>query len=429
MKKIITLLSCLLIAPNALADIVSSYLTPNFNSSVYTGKSSKGSSFDLSSSWTANQKPGDKIKSITVYKGSNYIKGIKIDYLYSEDTEVGSTGSNGSTKSLGGDEYIEKVRFYQKNEGSISRIRLTTNLGNELYWGSNNGWDKWREQAFSYDRVLVGFWGTASDSKIWSISAVNAKPIKLQFQDIEFDQTVTVGNSEQAFLSDSVAANGTTSDQSMQVRLTYTEGESSTDSWSSTAGVSATMGVKIGVDVKAGGFATVKEEWSYSVTTSFSDTVGESTTENNSTSTTTVASLNVPAKAIYAMKANVYQSSASFPYTATYKNTIDNQEFKFKGQLDNATSISTYTQWLEIGYINDSGDNIIYDQYQNDWGNYARASRSLASVTSSSNNDDELTTTETVKVISTGDLNISLDDPNWQMSDQEIAFRQLNGIH
>ncbi|WP_298771513.1 hypothetical protein [uncultured Shewanella sp.] len=426
MKTKYLAITCLLFSNFVSADIISDYLTPNHNSSVYTGKSSKGSSFDLSTGWTETQKPGDKIKSITIYSNNaEYIKGIKIDYLYSEDMTVGNVNGSGTTKTLGGDEYVEKVRFYQKNEGSISRIRLWTNLGNELYWGSSNGWDKWNEQAFSYGRALVGFWGTASDSKIWSISAVNAKPLTLELQNIEFDQTVNVGNAEQAFLSDNVASNSTSTEQSMQVRLTYTEGESSTDSWSSTQGVSATMGVKIGVDIKAGGFATVKEEWSYSVTTSFSDTVGASSSTSDSSSTTTVASLVVPSKTIYAMKANVYQSSAAFPYTATYLNPWDNKTFTFKGQIDQATSIRTFTQWLEIGYIDDNGNSYIYDEYQNDWGDYGINTQSMSFALSSSNSDAEPVTKT---VISASSLNISLDDPHWIMSSEEIDFRKQNGL-
>ncbi|MCP3940020.1 MAG: hypothetical protein GY710_00865, partial [Desulfobacteraceae bacterium] len=172
-------------------------------------------------------------------------------------------------------------------------------------------------------------------------------------------------------------------------------------------------------------FQKVSAEWSYSTTNSYSETVGATTSVNSTVSNTSVFSLIVPAKAIYAMKGTVYQSTASFPYTATFKNPYDDRLFYMTGQLDNATSISTYTQWLNIGYVDDDGNKIIYDKYKDDWGPYNLS----LSTTLAKPETPRVFTLNTKKSLGIDSITIPMDDPGWMMSEKEVAFRQQNGLN
>ncbi|MCP3942565.1 MAG: hypothetical protein GY710_13905 [Desulfobacteraceae bacterium] len=399
-------------------DVTKKYLTTYYSSWATGGDD--GSSYDTTSSWS-KEIPGDKISSITFYKKSSKIKGFEIKYLYGGSTSVGSLSGNSTTVNFGGNEYITKGWFYKKKKSGhtcITRVRLQTNIGGDYWWGKDNNWEKgtgWSAGSTG----IVGFWGKAKD-RLDSIGLIAATPWELECLGVEFTNTVGIGTAEQAFLSDNIGFNNTDLEQSMDLRMTYTEGDSSTDSWSNTYGITETMGVKIGIEVKNAAFGGVSEEWSYSVTNSWSDTVGKSSTTNSSTSNTSAFSLNVPAKTIYAMKTTVYQSTATFPYIATFKNTWDNKVFELEGKLDNATSVSTYVEWLDIGYFDDNGNKIIHDEFKDDWG----------TITLNDTNPGILTTTKlnTSEKLDIDSINISKDDPRWVMSDEEIIFRQQNGL-
>ncbi|MCP3943932.1 MAG: hypothetical protein GY710_20970, partial [Desulfobacteraceae bacterium] len=288
MKKIIALTIVIfsffftnyLFAADQDGDVNKDYLTPQAYPWLYGGQG--GSAFEAIDGWS-RQIPGDKISSLTFYSNGTYLTGVKVDYLYGGSSSAGASTGTAITAKFDMDEYIWKGMIYQSEyhddtDARISRIFLKTTNGNQYTFGENNAWKSGGgffvgDEDNHYSSVVVGFRGNSS-SVIDSISLIVATPLKLEFQGIEFDNNVTLGTAEQGFLADSVGINETPETQNMQLRMTYSEGGTSTDSWSNTNGVSSTMGVKMGVEAKAFGFQKVSAEWSYSTTNSYSETVG-----------------------------------------------------------------------------------------------------------------------------------------------------------
>ncbi|WP_299492041.1 hypothetical protein [uncultured Shewanella sp.] len=147
MKK--TLIAALLstLPIYAMSADVTDYLTPSFNNQLYLGDATKGLSFDTSSTWASyatnengdlSATPGDKITKVTIYKGNNYLKGIRITYLYADEATVGDTNGDGHPEELDIDEYIDTVQFNVKDNGRLSRLYLWTQEGREIHWGISN---------------------------------------------------------------------------------------------------------------------------------------------------------------------------------------------------------------------------------------------------------------------------------------------------
>ena len=402
------------------------------------GKTSKGNDYDMCDSFKNTATPGDKITSITTYSNNaEYIKGIKINYLYAGEETAGNTNGSGSTKSLAGDEFITGWRFYKKSEGSISRIRLYTNLGNELYFGSSNGWDKSIEiSEIAVDRILVGLYGTAASSKIWSIAPCYTDRFDLEFQSIDIDTSqIALENQESMVIADRAASNNTSVTQPRTVSLAYSVGESSTDSWSDTKGVEVSMGVTVTSGIKAGAVveASSSVSWSLSETVSFSETVGGEASTDNTTAVTDSITLNVPANEVYAVREVLYYGTAEIPYTTVFTNPYDNKEFSFTGVVEQASFSKGYTQYLDIGDIDSDGNVSIDEEYQ-EWYEFptftaSSQARSVGGtgqeVVEINNTNDDSQAEE--GVVYTNDLNISNDDPNWIMSDEELEYRQSLG--
>lgn len=414
-----------------------------------------GTAFDTYTE-AANEVAGDQITTITVYDSRLFssssvgeIIGMKVDYLYGGSSQIGGELTNSTTITLDVNEYITSGSFTYSGSGDDDRVvamTFNTSEGNTYTVGetssvlSSSTTTNWSLSEDTSDNwALFGFYGTYDDY-INSIGIVSGKGLNLEYQSIEFDDDVTIGSAEQGFLSTSIGANATSTEQSKSISTTYTETDSSSDSYTYTAGISTTMGVSVSYEVKYAGFATVSGKWEYSVTGSYSETVGKTEQASTSQSYTVSDTLDVPANSIYAMKTTVYSSTAAFPYTITYINTYDDATFEVEGELDNATSVNAFTEWLEIGYVDDDGSYVIYDEYQDDWGDsvpsssissLTSSSSSISSLTSSSSSDTSNTTTATM--INSSDLNININaidvnDANWVMSDEEIQYRQDNGI-
>ena len=450
MRKITTialLTSALFIPQYASADsdaTVTDYL--NSENSSWSVGNTTGTSFDTYTE-AANEVAGDQITSITVYDSRLFaassvgeIIGMKVDYLYGGSSQIGGELTNSTTITLDTNEYITSGSFTYSGTDDDDRIvamTFNTSEGNTYTVGetssvlSSSTTTNWSLSEDTSDNwALFGFYGTY-DNYINSLGIISGKGLKLEYQSIEFDDDVTLGSAEQAFIATSVAANGTEIEQSKTLSTNYTKTDSSTDSYTYTAGMSLTMGVSVSYEVKYAGIASVSAKWDYSVTDSFSETVGETSTSSTSTSYTDSDTLAVPAGSIYAMKTTVYSSSASFPYTITYRNTYDDATFEVEGQLDNATAIDTFTAWLNIGVVNDDGTYTIFDDYQADWGDYDTSSSSSISSLSSSLTSVADTSDDTEINMSDIGVNINaidVNDVNWIMSDEEIQFRQENGI-
>ncbi|WP_299007895.1 hypothetical protein [uncultured Shewanella sp.] len=429
------LTSSLLTMPACFADDdndVTDYLNYTVNGMIEGTDDGTGESYNTADDGI-DDIPGNKISSITIYDQGKYLTGIKIDYLYGGSVLVGNDDDSSSTIELDASEFINygTLRSYEVDDDKsvICGFTFTTSDDNEYELGNcKKGYD--HSGTFSLESsgyVLYGLAGTVSDDYINTTAIVYGEPLELEYSGIEFDTDVSVGSASTGFLSDTVGINNTNTEQSATLSVTYSETDSSTDSYSSTAGITEGMSVTISEEVKSDAIVSVSSKWSYTydISLSYSETVGETTTESSTSSFTDSSTLNVSPMTITAMKKVVYSSTASFPYTITYTNPWDGKEFYVEGSIDNATAVSSYVEWIDVGYVDDDGCYYIDEAYQDDYGDM------VATCTSTDDTSTVSSTSVSTTSLSSLNLNsikISEDDTNWQMSDEEIQFRQENGI-
>ncbi|WP_299005166.1 hypothetical protein [uncultured Shewanella sp.] len=418
---------------------VTDYLNVNYSGMIVGNPS--GNEYDTSTA--LDDIPGNKISGLTIYYNGHYLTGLKVDYLYGDSVLAGSDSSTATSITLAPNEYITSGSLYRTfdDDSFVSGFIFNTSEGNSYDLGKTSGdvagsgftmYESYSGEVYGY--VIMGFKGTSDGSALNSISLVYGYPLELEYSGIEFDDNVTLGSATNAFLADSVGINATSAEQSTQVSVTYSKTDSSTDSYSSTAGISETMGISVSTEAKTDAIVSVSEKWeySYSIALAYSETVGSSETESSSTSYTDSATMNIPAKSIYAMRRVVYSSTASFPYTITYTNPWDNAEFTVKGSIENATAVSSYNEWLEIGYVKDDGTYYLDPNYTDDYGDIVPSTSStsalLSSDSSSTSIDDSGATTATLSELNINITSLDEENSNWIMSDDEIQFRQENGI-
>ncbi len=382
MKKIAVAVSMLVGTNLVLADnLLDDYFNTtdnggsvNYYESESYGKTSNGSDFDMCDNYINKRTPGDKITSITSYSGSERIKGLKIEYLYADDETVGKTSGSGYTKLLGGTEYIQGWRFYKKRKDNISRILLTVkdmndNSTREIYFGQGNGWHKWQSNVVGYSsKSIIGFAGTASDDKIWSIYPCTGSRLDLEeiAVDIHWDQ-INEHSDTKTYFGERLLQNATSLVQGDTAEVWYIDGKSETDTWTETLGVSATAGVSLTEGYKVGVPGTVEQ--SGSITFSFSETFNASTTvgenETNSSQTTIKEGMpaNVPAYGLMLARMQVQNSEVEVPYTTTVRNPHNNEEFEFDGVISGSDYSNGIKRWDEIGktYANSYE---IYESYE-----------------------------------------------------------------
>ncbi len=412
------------------------YLTPT-KSSWTEGYpyATSTTNFNTSDTWD-NVIPGDKIEKIT-FEYSNYhdeMRGLTVKYLL-DDTAHDVDGSNGGSDhdiTLAPNEYIIDgwIESGKNSSGNrrVCRINIKTNLNRDITYGPSCSSKVRTDFDIPDGQALIGFWGQ-EDKAIESAGIVYAEPLKLQLQDIAYG-TPTEGVNLAIFVGLKTHVNGTTLTQPEEFRYNYFETVGSTDTWTETNGLTSSMGVEVSAAAKAIAYeASTTLSWGF--TESYAETVGSSTSNATTNSMTAVATLNTASKTISALKMNFYYLKGSIPYTVTYLNEWDNEEFYVYGEMDDTNVAYTFVQTLDIGYVDDSGNAIIYDQYYDEWSEHlppfaqpemagmSLSSTSLLSSISDINfNDEEATSSD----------NPSIDDPNWVMSAEEAAFRASHGL-
>lgn len=422
MKKIFFSLICLIVSA---VSVVQAASISDYQSRSYKGlygDLGNGESFDISAEGVEN--PGDKIKRVKIYYTSSTIEGFEVEYLYGGVVKAGRTSgvNHDGTMNLAADEYITTWKFNKRKNGEIARIYLETNKGYRKKFGSGN-WKKSLSSSLScgdegdchYRTGVIGFYGTYNGS-IKSIGVISNRVLKLEEQGTVFHDFVESTESA-SFVGESLGANTTPIDQDLGIWTTYNETNGSTDSWSNTFGITETIGVTSTAKVSAAGAAEFSQAWSFSFAVSVSDTVGKTESNTVSSSVTVKNNLVVPAYSIYAMKLVTYHAKGEQPYTTTFRNPYDGKEFDFDGKLEYSNYTRQFAQWLDVGYVDqETGAYVIYDEYQEDYGKYA-TSRSFGLSFATNTNDDYI-----------DGLSLDLDDPNWVMSEEELAFRNANGL-
>ncbi|WP_444905879.1 hypothetical protein [Microbulbifer sp. SSSA008] len=325
------------------------------------GKSGNGSDFDMCDSYVTTRIPGDKITAITSFSGDERIKGLKLEYLYAGDEEVGKTTISGYRKLLGATEYIQGWRFYKKRDGNISRIRvylkdMADNSTRDITFGGNNGWYKWEEYHLSIGtRSVVGFAGTASDSKVWSIYPCVADRLELVESGVEihWDQIVETPNNTRTFFGERLLENSGSIAQNDSTEVWYTDGKSETDTWTNTMGISVTAGVSLTEGYKVGVPGAVENSgsitFSFSETFSVSTTVGETSTKSNQETVKDAMPSNVPAYGLMMARMMVENSEVEVPYTTTVMNPHNGDEFELSGVIKGSSYSNARKRWDEVG--------------------------------------------------------------------------------
>ena len=376
--------STLIFISTAVANDVMDYLTPNYQNNLRNfGDPTKGSAYDMGKEWVKSAfdydegyvpTPGDKINEITVFKGGDRIKGIRIGYLYAEDETMGAVdGTNYRTETLDPDEYVKSIKIFTKDSGRLARLYLWTQNGRQMAWGSNNGYKHKMENVYSFpnDQVLVGFWGTVDYDEIWSLNLITTRLIELEYVGITWHEDhISNSSQEMVTYSSNIGINDTNLVQSKQMRLGITQGYSVSDSYSTTAGITVGMSVTVGSEAKAG-ILTLKESATWSSTASLSTTVGSSSTDNQSYINTMVETIAVNPYTIAAMKGINTIYTADFPYTITYQNPYDGAQFEVNGVVNDVSFSEGESFWSNIGTVNpDSGLLNIDTEWLENFGHY-----------------------------------------------------------
>lgn len=400
-----------------------------------------GNSFDLTEG-LSDSIPGDKITTITVSYRDSYISGIKLDYLYGGSSETGRFHDDQDVVELDYDEHIYGTSVYwlpnpyDTYTEVVSVLQLMTNK-RDIWFGKENGYSGGAGNMFTSNntKALAGFKGK-SGLLIDSLQPVVYKPLELEFYDLTWgDESINWAESS-AYLSETIAVNKTSKEQSSSFTISYSETNGTTDSWSNTNGITTSMGVSIEKEISFWKFAGVKFGWDFSVAHEFSRTVGEEVSTETTVEGSSTDSLVVPSGAVYAVKSVVYHNKGEVPYYARYINRYDDKLFEVSGAIEATEYATKFTQWLEIGYVSEDNEVILYDEYQDEFSPYLPQTRTA---TQNSNSETlspipqgsasfSVTSTSGDYIGTVENVSIDLNDSNWVMSEEERQFRIENGF-
>lgn len=162
--------------------------------------------------------------------------------------------------------------------------------------------------------------------------------------------------------------NDTSTSQTSQIGVAYTEESSFSNTYSETSGITETTGVTVSTKADFFSLAEVSSTLSASVSAQESLTVGETVSSSSTTSTTVKIDVNIPAYSIVVAEVVAYYGDEQVDYTMTVENTYDGEEFEVKGTFA-AETTQVYGSWTEIGTI-EKGVIDIYDAFEYEYGHY-----------------------------------------------------------
>lgn len=439
-------------------------LTPSFAASVNdylkTAKVARcgldsGTNFDFKPS--LQSVPGNKIMTITVgyntlpipFISLGYITGVKLDYLYGDSVSTGAFNQETKQIDLDFNEYVSSVKLWKGSdvadelENRVVKLQFTIDNDEQITIGNSHQNTKsscWWASEHVSDRMLYTLHGYTENGILSSLGSYIYNPLELIWQSTEFHvERMTETSPQTTFFSETAGINYSSVGQSITTQVSVEESDSFSNSWSETSGISSTMGITVSASASYAGLAEVSTELSASVTQEESYTVGEEFSESSTSSQSQSVTMNVPAKTIMVAKTTVYYKNGVLPYTMTFKNTWDDNTFEQEGYLENSYVQQSFTSWLEIGYINDAGDAIVYDQYKADFEDMVNPS-SLAKNSSEAmipqNNlqgfeptkGNSIQEQSNIKLVKIKGIQLDANDPNWILSEEEIAFREQQGF-
>ncbi|WP_299011404.1 hypothetical protein [uncultured Shewanella sp.] len=393
--------------------------------------------------------PADRITSITFYEtvvGMGMMIGMKVDYAFGGSSMVGSSAGRERVVTFHANEFITKGQFTSlelngKNDTIISHVELSTNYGNRYQSGLNllgdiagtkTTWElspqNTRKTFFTpyvpaeidyLPWAVFGFKGTDDGDYIRSLGVIAGSPIELELVNISYND-VSIHNADRAFLANIAEVNATDNDTSVSVTYSQNNTSTLTNTFTDTRGIKTDF--KFGYSVTAGNkaVAEVKKSFDIGLSLDFKETIGETSTNTTTETLSITRSTTVPAKSIVAMRMSVFSKTGSMPYTMTYKNPYDDSTFDIGAEIEAAVSVESFNSWLQVGYVDDNGNNVIYDEFKADYGDVIPTTSSLSRTRS----DGKLTLGE----LGVNMMSIDVNDPRWEMSDEEIEFRQENGL-
>jgi hypothetical protein len=363
------------------AETLEEYMEPRYNHRAEVGDPDRGVDFDLTEGWSGRH--DDKITSIIFYmaKNHNHINGIKIKYLYGETTAIGSTNGNKNEKNLNDDEYINDAVLSSAGTGGrtvctrsgarVSKAKFGTTDGRELWFGKDrssaaNCWAP--PMGLSpEDRRLIGFYGTYDNGKIVSLAPVWVRALDLELKSFEVHSDAEgIVYQDAHFLRRIGLNDGDAVQEPMSYTLTYEAYESTTNSWEQSQGVTSSMGLTIGLETEIAG-VTGSTEFSFSTEESFSETVGEETNWGENVIMETETSLATPPRTVYGVTAQFDRVITVIPYTATYVNLHNDQEFEVDGHIEDITWSEGFVIWSKLGTFTDGGQALIERRFEADF--------------------------------------------------------------
>ncbi len=374
MKRITQFIFLCLISSSALSAEVTDYLGSRIG--TQTGDS-RGVPYAFADSLP--QIPGAKIKSITVSSDSQFIHGIRFDYTYDNSATAGniSSGSRSETVDLAPDEYIKSATGFkallpdETGNTAITRLRFTTTKFRTLWFAKDNMNDKpLRLNSGGFNttmgdgRFLVGIYGT-HNKYITSIGFEASYPLKLSHvETIIHREDISEWEEDKVFFANALGLNESEILQKTQSRISYSEGNSISNTWTNTYNTSLTLGYKISAGIKIMKVVELAQEISATYTKGWTFAVGENETYTDAADMWAVFDVNIPPRSIMLAYQVITYGKGRIPYTVVFENTNDGERFYAYGELDYANIVTTRSEWKVIGHYDEALNAIANPRHQ-----------------------------------------------------------------
>lgn len=287
-----------------------------------------------------------------------------------KSTYYGGTGGTESSFTLSDGEYINKIKIWgtesNSSKGRVGRISFTTSKGKVYDYGETaDSLQQWGKYSASQ---IIGLWGREG-TEIDRAGIITAPLVDLQVVDISLrDKTYESSQTATTFTSSQVLFNDSSSSQSTQVSVAYTEETSFSNNYSDTAGITKTNDVTVSTKANVFGIGEISASIAAGVASQKSLTIGKSNSSSTKTTTTIKVDANAAPRSIVVAEAVVYYGEEDVDYIMTVKNKFGGERFFVLGTFS-GTNTTVYGSWTKIGTIRNGVVNI-YKAFENEYGYY-----------------------------------------------------------
>ena len=382
---LITLIAFMMSVSAASAETLEDYLTPDLEDAISVGHNADDIDpehpdyFELLSDNVLNLEDisDEQITGIVFYmaKNHNRINGIKIEYA--KDTvngpkEVGSTRGNSNRKNFGEGEYVNEIKIFGKDSDSscqesgskVTKVRMKTKYRTE-WFGKDRGSDCSQSESRGEGYRLIGLRGIHTDRKVVALAPIWLRNVDLTYDRVELSERQEYTESEHLFFNEIILNDQPTPwETESGNESSFTGGH--TNSWEETTEKTETLGAEFSLEIPISDVTLT-----LGVTTELSEmnstTVGEESFVETSHTISSGGSTEIDPWTIAIHTRNITVTNKNMPYTLVYKdlNNCDDDgachELYFEGTLTDSTEVGVVTQTREIGYYNDNGDPVLFN--------------------------------------------------------------------